>query len=963
MKKTIITILGLTLSTSLMGQTDVTKKYIENPDFGARFAGWVNTGKFTFSVGSNFSQKSGEVFLELWKSSGSKLGTNAGIKQTLRHLPAGTYTLVAGAQNLQQGAAGNQQTGAYLYAGKSQVEISDSAQYSVVFTAVENASLDIGVKLQSCTGNWVAVDNFRLYYNGVNADSLAQEQARVDEEVATLRSNIENATGATPKVTTNPYVAMGSTILLGRSTVNTNGATIKERGFCWSTSPNPTIFDDKTTTCFTETGNLYRMEGLEPGTIYYVRAYALSGGYQLAYGDVVKVATLPKGSVTCQYDYKGDAETNYRINSAMQECVWMYNNLCNIKGINLNVHYVPGAGAGGGTADCSYGGWMRVSQNTPYQQTGTLLHETNHGVGIGTTGEWYNNANLRSNTSSGKWLGPRATKMVQFLENNDAAFMQGDGTHMWAGTTSGTLKYGYGINGAHEDSYQPSNQLLYWGNALITHAMHQDGIIATSSMGFAAPSYTFTQDDSTKYYIKVADETCGTLTRYLCTTATGILKYKDASAEEVVGDDTYAWYVTYNPRTALYHIQNVGSGKYFTYSSTGIKTVTKTNGPTSSEEFMLMPARQKTAYGDYKGSAYWVIKNNQSGHPSMQCSAAGSISATKFNASNSATNQQWFFLTSEEIEKVEKTAVSAMASELTALISNVRKVAEVPHVVRTEETSLETIDSDLEDILFIAESAEDYSSISRIQTHIDNVVTGLQDFLTNVSPASAAEPFDLTFLLVNPDFATSSAGWSISADWMNSCCEFYQTTFDFNQTTKIKLPKATYGVRVQAFQRPGTLDDLYYDYIQNGVNNVNAILYAKTKNVKLRNIYEEASKSRPHSECLAIDNLYIPNTMSSAAAYFKKGLYDNSLLITTSTLATIKLGIKGTAGTGYWTCFDNFRLFCYGGIDAETVTPVEAIQPANQSLHANVIYDLTGRRVINPTKGIYVVNGKKVFIK
>lgn len=29
---------------------DVTKKYLENPDFEARFAAWVNPGKFTFCI-------------------------------------------------------------------------------------------------------------------------------------------------------------------------------------------------------------------------------------------------------------------------------------------------------------------------------------------------------------------------------------------------------------------------------------------------------------------------------------------------------------------------------------------------------------------------------------------------------------------------------------------------------------------------------------------------------------------------------------------------------------------------------------------------------------------------------------------------------------------------------------------------------------------------------------------------
>ena len=30
---------------------------------------------------------------------------------------------------------------------------------------------------------------------------------------------------------------------------------------------------------------------------------------------------------------------------------------------------------------------------------------------------------------------------------------------------------------------------------------------------------------------------------------------------------------------------------------------------------------------------------------------------------------------------------------------------------------------------------------------------------------------------------------------------------------------------------------------------------------------------------------------------------------------------------------------------------------------STVIYDLQGRRVVNPTRGMYIVNGKKVWVK
>jgi hypothetical protein len=48
--------------------------------------------------------------------------------------------------------------------------------------------------------------------------------------------------------------------------------------------------------------------------------------------------------------------------------------------------------------------------------------------------------------------------------------------------------------------------------------------------------------------------------------------------------------------------------------------------------------------------------------------------------------------------------------------------------------------------------------------------------------------------------------------------------------------------------------------------------------------------------------------------------------------------------------------------DSDDVTAIE-----NAALNAgkeNVVYDLQGRRVVKPTtRGIYIVNGKKVFVK
>ena len=121
-----------------------------------------------------------------------------------------------------------------------------------------------------------------------------------------------------------------------------------------------------------------------------------------------------------------------------------------LQGFHLSGSY----GAGTPTADCSYGGSMRVGPLTSYQRTGTIMHEAAHGVGVGTHWTW------STLMQGGTWTGSRANSVLQFWNNNTTETMRGDGTHMWP----------YGINGAHEDN---GTDLLYYGNALIIQGLHE----------------------------------------------------------------------------------------------------------------------------------------------------------------------------------------------------------------------------------------------------------------------------------------------------------------------------------------------------------------------------------------------------------------------------------------------------------------------------------------------------------
>ena len=75
----------------------------------------------------------------------------------------------------------------------------------------------------------------------------------------------------------------------------------------------------------------------------------------------------------------------------------------------------------------------------------------------------------------------------------------------------------------------------------------------------------------------------------------------------------------------------------------------------------------------------------------------------------------------------------------------------------------------------------------------------------------------------------------------------------------------------------------------------------------------------------------------------------------------VKNGSAITAGKAYLSVSAGARQFIGFGEDNET-TGIQTVANSQQSA-ANSYYDLQGRRVAQPTKGLYVVNGKKVVIK
>jgi hypothetical protein len=265
------------------------------------------------------------------------------------------------------------------------------------------------------------------------------------------------------------------------------GSSIKERGFCWSTEPEPTIADHRSTFYYNQKGMLFHVKGMQPATAYYVRPYAITNTYAVGYGEPMKIVTLPQGSCVGTWNEGAPTEAaNARCRNAIQETMDYLNEWTAIKGFTLTGNY----GASTPTADCSYGGWMRIGPNAGNQAIGTVIHETGHGVGVGTHWRWYNCADTRENTTHGKWLGAWANKTLRFLENTTRTdvFMTGDAVHGWGSNAT----YDWFVNGADKDTHQA---IQYIGGCALLYSLYIDGLCPTTGYSNGVPGYTFNFED------------------------------------------------------------------------------------------------------------------------------------------------------------------------------------------------------------------------------------------------------------------------------------------------------------------------------------------------------------------------------------------------------------------------------------------------------------------------------------
>lgn len=163
---------------------DVTADYLINADFETEVKtgedhtpqmGWEYISEKTFSWASNknFSLNNGSRFLESWIPTDSLINKGGVLPylemvQTVENLPAGRYHITVAAQSIIQNDPVEPGSGFVIYVGDQQVEagLAETHKFEdIVIT--EGGTITIGFKTADPRANWISIDNFRLFSEGI----------------------------------------------------------------------------------------------------------------------------------------------------------------------------------------------------------------------------------------------------------------------------------------------------------------------------------------------------------------------------------------------------------------------------------------------------------------------------------------------------------------------------------------------------------------------------------------------------------------------------------------------------------------------------------------------------------------------------------------------------------------------------------------------------------------------------
>jgi len=186
---------------------EATDFVLENADFDAgNISGWTTnyvSGQQANNIGyQGASYTNGGVtiskFIEAWKNDSNPWTIGDGyLQQTVYGLPKGKYVLEADAISVYQwadhsgdgGTGKNPAEGVYLFIKSGDREAKQALatgnglpeHFSITYVNEGADELTFGLKTESATANWIAADNFKIFYYGET--TMTPAQADLDEEI------------------------------------------------------------------------------------------------------------------------------------------------------------------------------------------------------------------------------------------------------------------------------------------------------------------------------------------------------------------------------------------------------------------------------------------------------------------------------------------------------------------------------------------------------------------------------------------------------------------------------------------------------------------------------------------------------------------------------------------------------------------------------------------------------------
>lgn len=174
------------------------------------------------------------------------------------------------------------------------------------------------------TASAISSGYFTCYLNGLTANTTYYARAYASNNIGTFYGNeisFTTTSGIASLTTANATSISNSSFVSGGTITTDGGATITERGICWSESQNPTILDSKKSNgndigTFTASAS-----SLTPLTTYYVRSYAINS-CGTHYGNQISVTTA-ENDPTKVVDIDGNEYSTVKIGTQL----WMASNL------------------------------------------------------------------------------------------------------------------------------------------------------------------------------------------------------------------------------------------------------------------------------------------------------------------------------------------------------------------------------------------------------------------------------------------------------------------------------------------------------------------------------------------------------------------------------------------------------------------------------------------------------------